>query len=115
MDIGKKISMTQDEDAKLKTLAKEGVTSRPKIIDLTRSLKQEKQASAFWKSRYDELREQTKDYIAAVKHAPENERTTEKNDKAFKEETIMKIVSAAFDMDTACVNVPMDNGQSSAV
>ena len=34
-------------------------------------LKQEKQASAFWKSRYDELREQTKDYIAAVKHAPE--------------------------------------------
>lgn len=71
MDIGKKISMTQDEAAKLKTLAKEGVTSRPKIIDLTRSLKQEKQASAFWKSRYDELREQTKDYIAAVKHAPE--------------------------------------------
>ena len=69
--IGKKISMTQDEAAKLKTLAKEGVTSRPKIIDLTRSLKQEKQASAFWKSRYDELREQTKDYIAAVKHAPE--------------------------------------------
>ena len=46
MDIGKKISMTQDEAAKLKTLAKEGVTSRPKIIDLTRSLKQEKQASA---------------------------------------------------------------------
>ena len=71
MDIGKKISMTQDEAAKLKTLAKEGVTSRPKIIDLTRSLKQEKQASAFWKSRYDELREQTKDYIAAVKHALE--------------------------------------------
>ena len=69
--IGKKISMTQDEAAKLKTLAKEGVTSRPKIIDLTRSLKQEKQASAFWKSRYDELREQTKDYIAAVKHSPE--------------------------------------------
>ena len=69
--IGKKISMTQDEAAKLKTLAKEGITSRPKIIDLTRSLKQEKQASAFWKSRYDELREQTKDYIAAVKHAPE--------------------------------------------
>ena len=69
--IGKKISMTQDEAVKLKTLAKEGVTSRPKIIDLTRSLKQEKQASAFWKSRYDELREQTKDYIAAVKHAPE--------------------------------------------
>ena len=46
---------------------------------------------------------------------PENERTTEKNDKAFKEETIMEIVSAAFDMDTACVNVPMDNGQSSTV
>ena len=63
--------VTQDEAAKLKTLAKEGVTSRPKIIDLTRSLKQEKQASAFWKSRYDELREQTKDYIAAVKHSPE--------------------------------------------
>ena len=34
---------------------------------------------------------------------------------AFKEETIMEIVSAAFDMDTACVNVPMDNGQSSTV
>ena len=27
----------------------------------------------------------------------------------------MEIVSAAFDMDTACVNVPMDNGQSSTV
>ena len=60
-----------DKRLKVKTLAKEGVTSRPKIIDLTRSLKQEKQASAFWKSRYDELREQTKDYTAAVKHAPE--------------------------------------------
>ena len=71
MDIGKKISMTQDEAAKHKTLAKEGVTSRAKIIDLTRSLKQEKHASAFWNSCYDELREQTKDYIAAVKHAPE--------------------------------------------
>ena len=34
------------------------------------------------------------------------------NDKAFKEETIMEIVSAAFDMDTACVNVLMDNGVS---
>ena len=27
----------------------------------------------------------------------------------------MEIVSAAFDMDTACVNVPMDNRQSSTV
>ncbi len=66
-----KVSMTPDEANRLKTWAKEGVASRPTIIDLKQKLKQEKRETAIWKGRYEELHEQTKDFVTAMKRAPE--------------------------------------------
>ena len=66
-----KIEMTQDESKRLKDLAKEAILSRAKISTLTDKLAQAKKDTEIWKNRYEELKEQAKDFLAAVKKAPE--------------------------------------------
>ena len=66
-----KIEMTQDESKRLKDLAKEAILSRAKISTLTDKLAQAKKDAEIWKNRYEELKEQAKDFLAAVKKAPE--------------------------------------------
>ena len=55
----------------LKGLARKGAAADCTIGDLQRDLKSVRQDAQIWKRRYEELKEQTKDFLAALKKAPE--------------------------------------------
>lgn len=66
-----KIELTPEESRQLKDLAKEAILSRGTIPDLKQKLAQAVKDVGIWKKRYEDLKEQTKDFLAAVKKAPE--------------------------------------------
>ncbi|MBQ7703440.1 MAG: plasmid recombination protein, partial [Firmicutes bacterium] len=66
-----KIEMSQQDARKLKDLAKKGVSSDATIDDLKRQLNSARRDKEIWRSRYEELLEQTRDFLAAVRKAPE--------------------------------------------
>lgn len=66
-----KVQFTQKEAAELKMLAKAGVTAKAEIIDLKRELNLAKKEILLWKGRYEKLKEETKDFVEALKRAPE--------------------------------------------
>lgn len=66
-----KVELSQQEAKDLKRLAKKGVAADSTIGDLKRDLKSAKRDAQIWKRRYEELKEQTKDFLAAIKKAPE--------------------------------------------
>lgn len=55
----------------MKQLAKKGVAAETTISELRRDLKSARRDAQIWKRRYEELKEQAKDFLAAVKKAPE--------------------------------------------
>lgn len=66
-----KVQLTQEEAANLKKLAKAGVSAKAEILDLKHALTKAKKDIAIWKDRYEKLKEQTKDFMKALKRAPE--------------------------------------------
>ena len=66
-----KIEFSQQEAEDLKQLAKKGVAADTTIKDLQRDLKSARRDAQIWKRRYEELKEQAKDFLAAVRKAPE--------------------------------------------
>ena len=66
-----KVEFSQQEAENLKQLAKKGVAADSTIGDLRRDLKFARRDAQIWKRRYEELMEQVKDFLAAVKRAPE--------------------------------------------
>ena len=66
-----KVELSQQEAKDLKRLAKKGVAADSTIGDLQRDLKSARRDAQIWKRRYEELKEQTKDFLAAIKKAPE--------------------------------------------
>ena len=58
----------------MKQLAKKGVVSDAVISDLKQKLATARKDARIWKERYEKLLEQTKDFLAAVKRAPEKVR-----------------------------------------
>ena len=66
-----KVELSQQEATDLKQLAKRGVAADSTIGDLRRDLKSARRDAQIWKRRYEELMEQAKDFLAAVKKAPE--------------------------------------------
>lgn len=66
-----KVQFTQKEATDLKKLAKAGVSAKAEILDLKHALTKAKKDIAIWKDRYEKLKEQTKDFMKALKHAPE--------------------------------------------
>ncbi len=66
-----KIELTQQEASNLKGLAKKGVAADATISDLKRQVASAKNDARIWRSRYQELWEQTKNFLAALKRAPE--------------------------------------------
>ena len=66
-----KIEMTQKDARNLKDLAKKGVTSEATIYELKRQLTSARRDAEIWRSRYENLLEQTRDFLAALKKAPE--------------------------------------------
>ena len=66
-----KVELSQQEAEDLKRLAKKGVAADTTISDLQRNLKSARRDAQIWKRRYEELKEQAKDFLAAVRKAPE--------------------------------------------
>jgi hypothetical protein len=66
-----KMEFSQQEAEDLKRLAKKGIASDTTIKDLQRDLKSARKDAQVWKRRYEELKEQAKDFPAAVRKAPE--------------------------------------------
>ena len=66
-----KIEFSQREAEDLKQLAKKGIAADTTIKDLQRDLKSARRDAQIWKRRYEELKEQAKDFLAAVRKAPE--------------------------------------------
>ena len=66
-----KVEFSPQEAEDLKQLAKKGVAADSTIGDLRRDLKSARRDAQIWKLRYEELMEQVKDFLAAIKKAPE--------------------------------------------
>lgn len=66
-----KVQFSTGEAERLKGLAKEALLSRSEIDALNRELGEAKNEASLWKIRYESLLEQTKDFLAALRRAPE--------------------------------------------
>ncbi len=66
-----KLQFSTGEAERLKGLAKEALLSRSEIEALSRELEDAKNEAALWKNRYERLLEQTRDFLAALRRAPE--------------------------------------------
>ena len=66
-----KVEFSPQEAEDLKQLAKKGVAADSTVGDLQRDLKSARRDAQIWKRRYEELMEQVKDFLAAIKKAPE--------------------------------------------
>ena len=66
-----KIEFTPHEADQLKNLAKKAISASAVIADLKKKLEAARQDVRIWKDRYESLQAQTKDFLAALKKAPE--------------------------------------------
>ena len=66
-----KIEFTPQEAERLKNLAKKAISASAVIADLKKKLEVARQDVRIWKDRYEALQTQTKDFLAALKKAPE--------------------------------------------
>lgn len=69
-----KLELTPQEGETLKRLAKKGVAADATISDLKQKLTSARHDARIWKERYEKLLEQAKDFLTAVKRAPEKVR-----------------------------------------
>lgn len=65
------VQFTKPEAKKLKKLAKQSIEYKSKMISLNNELEEAKKDIGIWKRRYEELKKQTKDFIEAIRKAPE--------------------------------------------
>lgn len=70
-----KIEFTPHEAGQLKNLAKKAISASAVIADLKKKLETARQDARIWKERYESLQVQTKDFLAALKKAPEAVKT----------------------------------------
>ena len=66
-----KVEMTQDDCTYLKERAKMSLIQETQITELKNKLSSAKKDIGIWKKRYETLYEQTKEFLEAVKRAPE--------------------------------------------
>ena len=66
-----KVELTQDDCTYLKERAKMSMIQETQITDLKNKLGSAKKDNGIWKKRYEDLYEQTKEFLEAVKRAPE--------------------------------------------
>lgn len=66
-----KVEMTQDDCTYLKERAKLSIIQETQITELKNKLSSAKKDIGIWKKRYEALYEQTKEFLEAVKRAPE--------------------------------------------
>lgn len=96
-----KLELTAQEGARLKELAKRGIAATAALSDLKKKLETARNDTRIWKERYETLLVQTKDFIAALKKAPErvksfidqvlhSERTEPEQPKKQRDTTLVK-------------------------
>lgn len=96
-----KIELTPQEADRLKDLAKRSISAAAVISDLKKKLESARQDARIWKERYETLLGQTKDFLAAIKKAPERvkdfigrilhaEKTVPEQPKKQRETTMVK-------------------------
>ena len=66
-----KIEFTPHEADQLKNLAKKAISASAVIADLKKKLEAARQDARIWKERYESLQAQTRDFLAALRKAPE--------------------------------------------
>ncbi len=66
-----KVEMTTDECTYLKERAKKSIIQESQITDLKNQVASAKHDISIWKKRYETLFEQTKEFVEAIKRAPE--------------------------------------------
>jgi hypothetical protein len=66
-----KVELTQQEAAELKQLAGYGLSADAEISSLKQRLESAKREAQIWRQRYEKLVEQTRDFMSALKRAPE--------------------------------------------
>ena len=66
-----KIEFTPHEAEQLKNLAKKAISASAVIADLKKKLEAARQDTRIWKERYEALQTQTRDFLAALRKAPE--------------------------------------------
>ncbi len=66
-----KVEMTADECTYLKERAKKSIIQESQITDLKNQIDSAKHDISIWKKRYEALQEQTKEFLEAMKKAPE--------------------------------------------
>ena len=66
-----KIEFTKQEAEGLKELAKSGISAKVQINELKNSLQRALESARIWRSRYEDLREQTREFLVVMKKAPE--------------------------------------------
>ena len=65
------VQFSKSEANEQKTLAKQSIEQKGVITNLKNKLEKAKKDINIWKQRYEQLLEQTSDFIEAIKHAPE--------------------------------------------
>ena len=66
-----KIEFTKQEVEGLKELAKSGISAKVQINELKNSLQRALESARIWRNRYEDLREQTREFLVVMKKAPE--------------------------------------------
>ena len=66
-----KVQFTPQEASDLKELAMQGITARAEVASLKQKLAAARRDASVWKIRYEKLKEQTHDFLEAIKRAPE--------------------------------------------
>ena len=96
-----KLELTPTEGETLKDLAKKGISADASIADLKHKLSSARKDAKIWKERYETLFSQVKDFLAAIKKAPERvkafidrildaEKTEPEQPKKQRETTLVK-------------------------
>ena len=66
-----KVEFTKQEAEGLKELAKSGISAKVQINELKNSLQRALESARIWRNRYEDLREQTREFLVVMKKAPE--------------------------------------------
>lgn len=66
-----KIEFTKQEAEGLKELAKSGISANVQINELKNNLQRALESARIWRNRYEDLREQTREFLVVMKKAPE--------------------------------------------
>ena len=104
-----KIEFTKQEAEGLKELAKSCISAKVQINELKNNLQRALESARIWRNRYEDLREQTREFLVVMKKAPEKikvfikhlleEKQPEQKQEPVKKRQPVRKKSKSWDMD----------------